>query len=170
MFAFQQRGAELLEDVRKGFGLEGLGDLEGRVVEDTGAPVGRRAIFEPREQFKKSARNLVLPAFVICDRYEWRLVHYEADILSRVPWGDMNVDPVLDLTLTPVSDEDVELRTGLDERILDANSEEIVKLLPRDAREIDYAFVASHLLDVLPNPWRGHDVGKYVFERLLKRY
>jgi type III restriction enzyme len=171
VFCFQQRGAELLKQVRKGFGLEGLGDLEGKIVEDKpGAPtVGEHRVFEPREEFKKAARNLVLPAFFIRDRAEWRLVHYEADILSRVPWGDIDVDAVVDLTLTPVSDKDVELRTGLEERILEAGAEEAVKMLPRtDAREIDYAFVASHLLDVLPNPWRGHDVGKKVFDGLFK--
>ena len=173
VFAFQQRGAELLKDVRKGFGLEGLGDLEGRIVQDSGATpgVGEARVLEPREQFKKSARNLVLPAFFIRDRGEWRLVHYEADILSRVPWGEMDVNSVVDLTLTPVSDKDVELRTGLEERILDASAEEAVRMLPRTvAREIDYAFVASHLLDVLPNPWRGHEVGKKVFDGLLARY
>jgi type III restriction enzyme len=171
VFCFQQRGAELLKQVRKGFGLEGLGDLERKIVEDKpGAPtVGEHRVFEPREEFKKAARNLVLPAFFIRDRAEWRLVHYEADILSRVPWGDIDVDAVVDLTLTPVSDKDVELRTGLEERILEAGAEEAVKMLPRtDAREIDYAFVASHLLDVLPNPWRGHDVGKKVFDGLFK--
>jgi type III restriction enzyme len=173
VFCFQQRGAELLKQVRKGFGLEGLGDLEGKIVEDKpGAPsIGQHRLFGPREQFKKAARNLVLPAFFIRDREEWRLVHYEADILSRVPWGDIDVDAVVDLTLTPVSDKDVELRTGLEEAILDASAEEAVKMLPRtDPREIDYAFVASHLLDVLPNPWRGHEMGKKVFDGLLKRY
>ncbi len=173
VFSFQQRAGELLKQVRKGFGLEGLGDLEGRIVQDTTgtARLGEERIFEPREQFKKSARNLVLPAFFIKDRGEWRLVHYEADILARLPWGDVDVSPVGDLTLTPVSDKDVELRAGLEERILDANIEDTVKMLPRGAtKEIDYAFVASHLLDVLPNPWRGHDIGKYVFEKLLKRY
>jgi type III restriction enzyme len=61
VFAFQQRGAELLKDVRKGFGLEGLGDLEGRIVQDSGATpgVGEARILEPRDQFKKSARNLI---------------------------------------------------------------------------------------------------------------
>lgn len=173
VFCFQQRGRELLKDVRKGFGLEGLGDLEGRIVQDSegAAKADHERIFEPREQFKKSARNLVLPVFVIRDRDDWRPVHYEADILARVPWGEVDVNPVVDLTLTPVSDKDVELRAGLDERMLDASSEEAVKTLPGGGtKEIDYAFVASHLLDVLPNPWRGHDLGKYVFEKLLKRY
>jgi type III restriction enzyme len=163
----------LLKQVRKGFGLEGLGDLEGKVIlgADETPKAGEQHTFEPREQFKKPSRNLVLPAFFIRDGGQWRLVHYEADILSRVPWGDMDVNSVVDLTLTPVSDKDVELRTGLEERILDASAEEAVKMLPRtDAREIDYAFVASHLLDVLPNPWRGHELGKKVFDGLLARY
>ncbi len=137
VFCFQQKGAHLLKEVRKGFGLEGLGDLEGKIVEDkAGVPkIGEHRVFEPRDEFKKAARNLVLPAFFIRDREEWRLVHYEADILSRVPWGDIDVDAVVDLTLTPVSDKDVELRTGLDEGILDENAEEAVKMLPRtDAR------------------------------------
>ncbi len=30
---------------------------------------------------------MVLPAFVIRDGRDWRLVSYEADILSRVEWG-----------------------------------------------------------------------------------
>jgi type III restriction enzyme len=173
VFCFQQRGAELLKQVRKGFGLEGLGDLEGKIVlgADETPKVGEHRVLEPREQFKKSARNLVLPAFFIRDRGDWRLVHYEADILARVPWADMDVNTVVDLTLTPVSDKDVELRAGLEERILGGNAEEMVKMLPRtDGREIDYAFAASHLLDVLPNPWRGHEVGKKVFDGLLKRY
>jgi type III restriction enzyme len=173
VFCFQQRGADLLKQVRKGFGLEGLGDLEGKIVADKpGAPkIGEHRAFEPREQFKIAARNLVLPAFLIRDRDEWRLVHYEADILSRVPWEEIDIDTVVDLTLSPMSDKDVELRAGLEEQILDGSAEEAVKMLPRtDARQIDYAFVASHLLDVLPNPWRGHELGKKVFDGLLKRY
>jgi type III restriction enzyme len=173
VFCFQQRGRDLLKEVRKGFGLEGLGDLEGRIVQDTGAvpKVGEEHFLEPRKPFRTSARNLVLPAFFISDRGEWRLVHYEADILSRVPWGDVDISPLFNLTLTPVSDKDVEMRAGLDERILDQNVEAAATALPQQAaRDLDYAFVAGHLLDVLPNPWRGHEMGKRVFDKLLKRY
>lgn len=34
VFCFQRRGRDLLEEVRKGFGMEGLGDLAARVVSD----------------------------------------------------------------------------------------------------------------------------------------
>ena len=39
VFCFQRRGSELLEEVRRGFGQEGLRDLQGRIVSETDAPV-----------------------------------------------------------------------------------------------------------------------------------
>ena len=35
---------------------------------------------------------------------------------------------------------------------------------------IDYYFAASHLLDVMPNPWRGREAAKRVFGALLDRH
>ena len=36
--------------------------------------------------------------------------------------------------------------------------------------EPDCAFAASHLLDVMPNPWRGNEIARKVFASLAKRY
>ena len=35
---------------------------------------------------------------------------------------------------------------------------------------LDYYFAASHLLDVMPNPWRGHDLARRVFGKLLAKH
>ena len=35
---------------------------------------------------------------------------------------------------------------------------------------MDHAFAASHLLDVMPNPWRGSEVARRVFSALLERH
>ena len=35
---------------------------------------------------------------------------------------------------------------------------------------VDYFFAASHLLDLVPNPWRGRDLARRTFEALLERY
>ena len=35
---------------------------------------------------------------------------------------------------------------------------------------VDYFFAASHLLDMVPNPWRGRDLARRTFEGLLERY
>ena len=63
VFCFQRKGAALLQDIRNGFGQEGLGDLKGRIIDETGR-VDRGGAMEifPRERFKGQAEHLVLPA------------------------------------------------------------------------------------------------------------
>ena len=172
VFCFQRKGSELLQEVRKGFGVEGLGDLHGRIVEDRNdEPRGEIQEIAAREMFRKAADSLVLPAFMIRDGGEWRLVHYEADILSRIAWDDLNVEPLSDLPLSTMESKDVEFRTGLDTGILE-NSPEIVRrrLDTNSATDLDYAFAASHLLDVVPNPWRGAQVASRVFKALIEKH
>lgn len=172
VFCFQRKGNELLQEVRKGFGVEGLGDLQGRIVEDRNDEQrGEIQEIAARETFRKAADSLVLPAFMIRDGGEWRLVHYEADILSRIAWDDLNVDPLSDLPLSTMESKDVEFRTGLDTGILE-NSPEIVRrrLDTEGAADLDYAFAASHLLDVVPNPWRGAEVTSRVFKALIEKH
>ncbi len=171
VFCFQRRGRDLMNEVRRGFGMEGLGDLQGRIREDKEVPqFGAKKFVKPREKFRDAARKIVLPAFFIKDGKHWRLVHHEADILSRVPWNDIDVSPLSELTLVPVTDKDIQLRAGLEERILGDDAEESAEPIPvQAARDLDYAFVAGHLLDILPNPWRGHELAKKVFEALLER-
>jgi len=125
----------------------------------------------PREHFRRAAKNLVLPAFMIKDRKEWRLVQYEADILSRIPWGGLDVSPVFDLTLTEVKDTGVEIRTNLEERIF-SESPELTgsELEYQGERHLDLAFASSHLLDVVPNPRRGAEYVTRVFDHLRGRY
>ena len=168
VFCFQRRGADLLAEVCKGFGLEGLHGMEGKITADGEEPGERpgKRIFKQREKFRKAARNLVLPAFMIRDGREWRLVHYEADILSRVPWDEADIDELCDLTLSTEGRRSSELRAGLDggfplEEIESAQAVE---------GEIDYYFAAGHLLDAMPNPWRGAEAARRVFGALLKKY
>ncbi|MDE0678991.1 MAG: DEAD/DEAH box helicase family protein [Gammaproteobacteria bacterium] len=173
VFCFQRRGAELLDEVRKGFGLEGLQGLEGRITAETDGTMQpqQSVVLKQREKFKKAARDLVLPAFMIQDGSEWRLVHYEADILSRVPWDEVDVTPLAELNLSESGRGDVELRAGLDSDPLMERHANGQSTMP-DGEEpaIDYLFAASHLLEVMPNPWRGREVAKRAFEALLERH
>ena len=183
VFCFQRRGADLLEEVRKGFGLEGLYDLQGKIVTDPeGGPARPSATvtLEQRERYRKAARDLVLPAFVIKDGHGWRPVQYEADILSRVPWDEADVSPLFELPLAHGVPGDVELRAGLDDKPLLDDPEAPAAWTsttgegssPRGSLrgEIDYYFAASHLLDAMPNPWRGHEAARRVFGALLARH
>ena len=67
VYCFQHRGAELLEEIRKGFRGEGLGDLVGRVaVEDEATGAGEpERVCEVREHLRPAAGQVILPVFVM---------------------------------------------------------------------------------------------------------
>lgn len=172
VYCFQRKGADLLKEIRTGFSAEGLGDLKGRIVEEGGRiHHGSDIEIFPRERFRAQAEHLVLPAFMIKDGKDWRPVHYEPDILARVPWGNVNVDRLLKLQLPDEDTTGRHTRHGLGERILrDDELERGERLEIADDEEPDCAFAASHLMDVMPNPWRGNEIARKVFSSLAKRY
>ncbi len=177
VFCFSRRGNALLKEVKKGFGLEGLQGLEGRVISgESLTGTAEKLVTRQRDAYRKAARDLVLPAFMIRGADGWRLVHYEADILSRVPWDDIDVSPLDDLNVGKGNQEDVALRANLTDDAsipgFDASDVETTNGSGsiRDADPVDYFFAASHLLDLVPNPWRGRDLARRAFGALLARY
>jgi type III restriction enzyme len=171
VFCFQRRGTELLQEVRKGFGQEGLGDIAGRVVmSGSQSDLGAELTIHVRDRFKKSAEHLVLPAFMIRDGKDWRPVHYEPDILARVPWGEVDPSSLYQLALSEQPDRGIGYRIGLDERIMTADPEESGERMELGETDLDYAFAASHLLDVMPNPWRGNEIARKVFTKLIAKH
>ncbi len=172
VFCFRRRGADLLREVRRGFGLEGLQGLEGRIVDDGDSVLRReRVVARQRKRYRNVVRDFVLPAFMIKDGADWRPVRYETDILSRVPWDDVDVSPLFDLPLVQESDSDFDLRTGLDQggltdRVFVAGDGTTTE----GGDVIDYYFAAGHLLSVMPNPWRGAEAAQMVFEALLEKH
>ena len=170
VYSFKRKGSDLLKDIRKGFGLEGLGDLQGMIALDGQRPdLGPLEVHEVQAKYKHEARRLILPAFMIRDGSEWRPVHYETDILARVPWGEIDPTVACDLTLR----KDVlhgRIRLGLDENILQDDPEFAVESIHSAEEELDYAFAACHLVDVCPNPWRGNEMVRVVFERYLAKH
>lgn len=171
VFCFQRKGQELLREVRKGFGMEGLHDLEGRIALDTQDVRQERRTVRPRTEFREAAKDLILPAFMIESRRGWRPVQYEADVLSRVPWDEIDVAPLFELVLGEGDRKDMEYRQGLEERPLHMSAERQARPIGNGASPgIDYAFAASHLLEAIPNPWRGAALAREVFEALTGRY
>ncbi len=172
VFCFQRKGGALLEEIRHGFGNEGLGDLKGRVVEEKDrADFGGDVEIFPRERFKRTATHLVLPAFMIKDEGKWRPVHYEPDILARIPWGEVDISPLFKLGLPDEDAIGAHFRQGLDAGIFEDDPlEKAVRTREGDDEEPDCAFAASHLLDVMPNPWRGNEIARKVFGALEKKH
>lgn len=170
VFAFRREGGKLLQEVRKGFGQEGLGDLEGRLLLEAAdaEPDGETVTHRQRKRYRKAARDLVLPAFMIREGESWRLVHYEADILSRIPWDEVDLDPLADMSLRDRAPGDQTYRAGVDGEPVTAPP--LAGNGGNGEAAISYLFAARHLLDAVPNPWRGSDFARQVFEGLLRRY
>ena len=171
VFCFQRRGGELLREVRRGFGLEGLHGMEGRIVSDAEeTPEAAHLVtLRQRGEFHMATRDLVLPAFMIKDGRELRLVHYESDILSRVPWDEVDVSTLYNLALGEGS-MDYEVHAGLEVPTPNLAPATQAVSSADASSEIDYYFAASHLLDVMPNPWRGSEVARQVFGALLHKH
>jgi type III restriction enzyme len=169
VYCFQR--TELMEEIRAGFNREGLQGMEGRVVKDTkDLETDASQRIGPRDIFKSAAANMVLPAFLIRDGKDWRLVSYEEDILSRVRWEEADVTNLFGLELSLEEKRDVEMQAGLEEKLSG--------LLPKAPEDfsgdrelrVDYAYAAAHLLDTVPNPWIGYEFVERVFTKLLAKW
>lgn len=168
VFAFHRRGDELLREIRKGFGEEGLQDLEGRLnlESEDSDPNGKPVEVRQRPRYRRAAGDLVLPAFMIRDGDSWRLVHYEADILSRVPWDEVDLGPLFELSLSIPTSGDLAISANLEgESVSPVGTGDV-----SEKAEINTFFAARHLLDAAPNPWLGHEFARRVFGRLLEQH
>ena len=171
VFCFQRQSVELLREVRSGFNREGLGDLQPKLADDGDSPMepAEPVVRRQRARFRRAARDLVLPAFMIREGSTWRPAHYEADILSRTPWDEVDVTPLYDLPLGERPGDDIEMQVGVEGDLAVASAS-----ASRDrggsGGRLDHAFAASHLLDVMPNPWRGSEVARHLFGALLERH
>lgn len=166
VFCFSRRGNEILKEIRKGFGLEGLQGLEGRVTSvHDGVTTQKKQKSRPRTRYEAAARNLVLPAFMIQDENRWRLVHYEADILSRLPWEEIDISSLGELELGEQKEGNVLLRMNL------TDEDQVEKLQDSiDVSAMNYSTAASYLLDLVPNPWHGYNLIQRTFEALIEHY
>ncbi len=172
VYCFQQRGQELLEEIRQGFRGEGLGDLVSHIgVEDEGRELADdERVCEIRAHLRTAADQVLLPIFVTRDSAGWRKVSYEMDIASRIPWTQANLDPLYDLALSMIEEKDEEQVAGLVE-----DASKVIEVKERTSLRtgilrLDPVFVARHLMDIVPNPWMAHEFGGKVLKELLRRH
>lgn len=171
VFCFQQRGKELLESIKVGFEREGLGDLRSHVTtEDDGAglPGAEDRLIEVRDRFKKAASRTILPVFAIKGDEGWRPVNYEMDIAARIPWAEVTLEPVMQLTLSVYEAKDVEIGVTLTEdryRVIEAKGFEQLK---EGGIRLDPVFMTRQLCDIVPNPWQAHEFAGKVLGHFRK--
>lgn len=170
-FVFQQRGALILEEIRKGFGLEGLGDLASRIVtdEDLTETTQQEKTFQIRDKFRDLAEETVLPVFVVKDGGGWRMVDYETDITSGLDWTKINLEPIFSLPLSIREEKDVEQITTISEDVEQLVEQKTVKKLRQGGLRLNSVFLTRHIIDIVPNPWIAYELGQLVLDELVKR-
>lgn len=166
VFCFKQKGKELLQSIKKGFEDEGLGDLRGHIAtdDDGGDGDGNEKLFGIHEQFKKAAGKTILPVFVVKDGGGWRPVNYEMDIAARIPWSDVDISPVLGLTLSAFEEHDAAFGVALVEDKHQVVEKKDVQTLKEGGIRVDPVFMTRQLGDIVPNPWQAHEFAKKVLD------
>ncbi len=173
VYCYGQSSNALLKDIRDGFGKEGLGDLAGQIVADEMANGDSEApgerLFEVQEKFKKTAKEIIFPVFVIQDHSNWRRVNYEMDVASKIDWSKANIENIFNLILLDVDDKDYERKIGLNEDI-----KQLIELrkeykLRTGGFELDAVFFARQLIDIVPNPWVAFSIARKTLSGLSEK-
>lgn len=173
VFCFRPKATEILENIRKGFEGEGLGDLAGKVVVEEGEPetvdATKEKIIYYRDKFKKFEGQIYLPKFVIQENGGWRDINYEMDILSRINWNMVNFDGLMNISLSEIKAKEEKYTIGISE-----DTDKLIEtkeiLFGEGGLKIDNVFITRQILDIVPNPWVAFDMAKKVIDIFLKKY
>lgn len=174
VFCFRPRATEVLNSIKQGFEDEGLGDISGKISIDEGdtqsiKETSQRTV-EYRECFKQFKGKIYLPKFVIQEANIWRDVSYEMDILSRIDWEKVDLESLKDMTLSDVKtrEETISIVLSPDTKKLIDTREEFLNR--EGGIELNTAFIARQIIDVVPNPWMAYEISKKAIALLLDKY
>lgn len=172
IFTFKPNASTLVREIKNGLEDEGLGDIAGRLVNDEGGEgidnLKDREI-QYRPGFKKFEGKIYLPKFVIQEKDSWRDLIFEVDILSEIDWTKIDISEIADRTLTDKKSKEQELTLGLSKEET-ALLEETGRLETKGTLEIDEAFLARQISEIVPNPWICYNLGDKAIELLSKKY
>ena len=149
-----------------------MGDIAGRLVSDEGDggdPNLKDRDTKYRPGFKKFEGKIYLPKFVIQEKESWRDIIFEADILSGIDWEKIDVSGIAEKTLSDKQSQEQELTLGLSKEEKDF-LKETGRLETKGTLEIDEAFLARQLADIIPNPWIAFELGHKAINLLSKKY
>jgi type III restriction enzyme len=172
IYTYKPNAATLVREIKNGLESEGLGDIAGRLVSDdevTGDNSLKDRDLNYRQGFKKFEGKIYLPKFVIQEKESWRDIIFEADILNGIDWEKIDVSEIAERTLSDKQSKEQELTLGLSKEEKEF-LEETGRLETKGTLEIDEAFLARQLSDVIPNPWIAYELGHKALQLLSKKY
>ncbi|MDV6377145.1 DEAD/DEAH box helicase family protein [Sporosarcina sp. GW1-11] len=175
VYCYQQESGKVLESIRNGLKMEGMGDLSNRVTglsegnDDANNEVQQK--IKIRDQFKEEKGKIFLPKFFYeQENRGWRPVNYEIDILSRIDWDEIRLDKLKELKLA-INEKmkDEVFKVGITDESDLVNrydyQEEII-----NNTEIDLSLMSRQISDIVPNPWIAFEISKNVTNMLIEIY
>ena len=174
VLCFKQNANKLLASIRDGFGREGLGDLKNQIVRDMeeagedGEPPERT--IKIRERFRRAANSTILPVFMVRRNKTWEPVNYEMDIAAKIPWDNVDLDPIFSLALSMYEEKDMEHIATLSDDIKKVIEEKEAIQLKEGGIRVDPVFMTRQICDIVPNPWMAHEFARDVLTRLTRKH
>ncbi len=173
VYTFRQNAANLVKGIKSNLESEGLGDIAGRISidsdDDSISDVLKENIMQYRDKFKQFEGKIYLPKFVIQEKESWRDVNFEADILSQIDYENLEIDTLLEISLSNIRKQEQELIIGLSDE-----ESELVKEKGRFEKsgrlKINESFLTRQILDIIPNPWIGMKLGQKVIKLFIDQY
>jgi type III restriction enzyme len=163
----------MVREIKNGLEDEGLGDIAGRLVNDEGGEgidnLKDREI-QYRPGFKKFEGKIYLPKFVIQEKDSWRDLIFEVDILSEIDWTKIDISEIAERILTDKKSKELELTLGLSKEEKELLAETGERVETKGTLEIDEAFLARQISEIVPNPWICYNLGDKAIELLSKKY
>lgn len=171
VFCFQRNASDILDEIKRGFEDEGLGDLSRSHValeREDGSKESARHEILVRDKFRKFAGRVYLPQFVIAEGGHFRELSYDMDLLSRVDWRHISYDRIMKLTLQSRETVDVVERLGYDQ-VGDAVIEVGQEMLASSS-VVNQLYLIQTLSCVVPNPWAARQILEQALAILRWRY
>jgi len=172
IYTFKPNASTLIKEIKNGLESEGLGDIAGRLVNDEGGEgidnLKEREI-QYRPNFKKFEGRIYLPKFIIQENESWRDFIFEVDILSEINWTKIDISEITQKTLVDNERKEQELTLGLSKEKREL-LQETGRLETKGTLEIDEAFFARQIAEVVPNPWICYNLGDEAIKLLSKKY
>ncbi|MDD2385914.1 MAG: DEAD/DEAH box helicase family protein [Bacteroidales bacterium] len=173
VYTFRQNAATLVKGIKSNLESEGLGDIAGRISVDSDdnsiTDVLKDKTLHYREKFKKFEGNIYLPKFVIQEKESWRDVNFEADILSKIDYEKLEIEKLLEVSLSNIRKQEQELILGLSDEESETVKEKD-RIEKTSKLRINESFLTKQILDLVPNPWIGMILGRKVIELFINKY
>jgi type III restriction enzyme len=170
-YVISHRQNNVINDIKKGFDEEGLTGLSSQIRLDgtrEGKLTGGTSLtYSVREEFKKAMKHFILPTFVYVTKEKARLLDYEADI--RLDWSSLQLDKFIKVfkfqNETLATTEDA-VSLGDDDSITYISHKgEIINTY----HEVIPEYLASEIMNVVPNPWMAFELAENVLKLLKKK-